>query len=88
MVTRFHLFRVIKRKGNLGSGDFWIVKTNDAGSIQWQKTLGGSGMDIFASIQQLADGSYIMGGYSASNISGNKTENSKGEEDFWIIKTQ
>lgn len=75
-----------KTESNLGSGDFWIVKTNDVGSIQWQKTLGGSGMDIFASIQQLADGSYIMGGYSASNISGDKTENSKGEEDFWIVK--
>ncbi|MBK7853610.1 MAG: hypothetical protein IPJ79_00670 [Bacteroidetes bacterium] len=28
-----------------------------------------------------------MGGFSDSNISGDKTENSNGVEDYWIIKT-
>jgi len=32
------------------------------------------------------DGNFIIGGHSNSNISGDKTENSRGDADFWIIK--
>jgi len=32
--------------GNHGSYDFWVVKLNSSGEIQWQKCLGGSGFDI------------------------------------------
>ncbi|MBK9638387.1 MAG: hypothetical protein IPO63_11420 [Bacteroidetes bacterium] len=42
--------------------------------------------DIFNSIQQTRDGGYILGGDSASNISGDKTENSLGGYDYWIVK--
>ncbi len=43
--------------------------------------------DYFTSIAQTADGGYILGGISSSNISGDKTENSNGDWDFWIVKT-
>jgi len=39
------------------------------------------------SLQQTVDGGYILGGTSSSNISFNKTENSRGLEDYWIVKT-
>jgi hypothetical protein len=39
------------------------------------------------SIEQTADGGYILGGDSRSNISGDKTENSDGYHDYWIVKT-
>ncbi len=74
-----------KTEANRGSADFWIVKTNDMGSVQWQKTLGGSSDDVFQSLDVLADGSYILCGWTSSNISGDKTVASKGESDFWII---
>ncbi len=74
-----------KTEANKGGGDYWVVKTNNVGSIQWQKTIGGYGDDMLFSIQQLADGSYLMGGYSEANISGDKTENSKGETDYWVV---
>ncbi|MBK7971101.1 MAG: hypothetical protein IPK08_20465 [Bacteroidetes bacterium] len=35
---------------------------------------------------QTNDGGYILGGYSFSNISGDKTENSNGGNDYWIVK--
>ena len=35
---------------------------------------------------QSSDGSYILGGNSQSNISGDKSENSRGGQDYWIIK--
>ena len=75
-----------KMENSKGSGDYWLVKTNDVGSIQWQKTIGGSGAEFLTSLQQLPDGSYLLGGYSASNISGDKTENSQGGNDYWVMK--
>src|SRR5882724_11702708 len=38
--------------GNHGSWDYWIVKLNYSGAIQWQKSLGGTGIDDANSIQQ------------------------------------
>jgi len=75
-----------KTENNLGGSDYWVVKLNAAGSIQWQNTIGGSSVDALNSIQQTVDGGYILGGTSASNISGDKTENSLGLVDYWVIK--
>lgn len=67
--------------------DYWIVKTNATGDIEWQNTIGGSSYDFLRSINQTTDGGYILGGYSSSDISGDKTENSVGSSsDFWIVK--
>jgi hypothetical protein len=76
-----------KTENSEGDYDYWIVKTDSTGSIQWQNTIGGSDYDYLFSIQQTADGGYILGGYSDSNISGDKTENSNGMYDYWIVKT-
>jgi hypothetical protein len=70
-----------------GGSDYWIVKTDGAGNIQWQNTIGGLGDDHLMQIRQTSDGGFIIGGYSASNISGDKTENSNGLDDYWIVKT-
>lgn len=70
-----------------GFGDYWLVKTDALGNIEWQNTIGGTGSDNLYSMQQTVDGGYILGGYSLSNISGDKTENSNGVEDYWIVKT-
>ncbi len=70
--------------GNHGDTDFWLVKLNSSGSIQWQKCLGGSYWDMAYSIQQTSDGGYIVAGYTISNdgdVSGNH-----GGYDFWLVK--
>ncbi len=54
--------------------------------IQWQNTIGGNGIDYLYSVQQTSDGGYILGGYSESNATGDKTENSIGNYDYWVIK--
>ena len=69
-----------------GGADYWVVKLDTVGAIQWQNTIGGSVFDILYSIQQTSDGGYILGGYSESNISGDKTENSQGGRDYWVVK--
>src|SRR5690606_22021831 len=70
--------------GNHGSADFWVVKIDNTGTLQWQKSLGGSLLDIAHSIQQTTDGGYIVAGYSSSNdgnVSGNH-----GGADYWVVK--
>jgi hypothetical protein len=76
-----------KIENNLGGYDFWIIKTDGLGNIQWQNTIGGSGVDVIFSIHQTIDGGYILGGSSSSSISGDKSENNWGGGDYWIVKT-
>jgi hypothetical protein len=70
--------------GNHGDADAWIVKIDNNGTIQWQKTLGGSNEEIARSIQPTPDGGYIVAGSAKSNngdVSGNH-----GGSDAWIVK--
>jgi len=75
-----------KTENSLGGSDYWIVKLNATGAVVWDNTIGGSDADLLRDINQTADGGYILGGYSKSNISGDKTENSQGDFDYWILK--
>jgi hypothetical protein len=66
--------------------DYWIVKIDSLGNKEWDRDLGGANGDQLNSLQQTADGGYIAGGSSASVISGDKTEASWGNWDYWILK--
>ncbi len=72
--------------GNHGEVDFWIVKLNGSGNIQWQKSLGGSDRDGAESIQQTTDGGYIVAGYTESNDGDVLGNHYHGQEDYWIVK--
>ena len=70
--------------GSHGGGDFWIVKLNSAGILQWQKCLGGSGPEVPGGIQKTNDNGFIIAGDADSNdgdVSGGH-----GAGDFWIVK--
>ncbi|MFC5269835.1 T9SS type A sorting domain-containing protein [Adhaeribacter terreus] len=69
--------------------DYWIVKTDANGVKQWDKTFGGDNIDLLQSVLQTADGGYILGGWSSSGQTGDKSQPNKsstGSEDFWIVK--
>jgi len=69
---------------NQGFRDYWVIKTDSSGNLQWQKTLGGSAGDEGFDVIQMYDGNYVVAGYSASSdkhISG-----ANGSRDFWIVK--
>jgi hypothetical protein len=70
--------------GNHGELDMWVVKLNNNGTIQWQKALGSSLNDLCTSINQTAEGGYIVSGVSSIN-NGDVTVN-HGQEDFWVVK--
>lgn len=76
-----------KTENSIGAEDFWLVKTDPNGNILWQNTIGGSGNDYVARIKTTSDGGIILSGSSLSNISGDKSENSFGILDYWMVKT-
>jgi hypothetical protein len=65
---------------NAGNGDAWVLKLDGNGNVQWQKTYGRIYRDSSAySIQQTADGGYIVAGWTDSLIGG-------GGRDAWVMK--
>ena len=75
-----------KTENSNGYSDYWVLKLNNTGNIIWQNTIGGNQEDFLKDIIQTSDGKYMLAGWSYSNISGDKIENSRGEEDYWILK--
>jgi hypothetical protein len=70
--------------GNHGLDDYWVVKIDSSGLLQWEKSFGGSGDDRCENIICLPDSNYAMCGFSSSNngdVSGNH-----GDYDFWFVK--
>ncbi len=66
--------------------DFWIVKLDSNGNIEWENTIGGTATDEAYTAVQLPDSTYLVAGGSSSSISDDKTEASKGASDFWVVK--
>ena len=54
-----------------GSVDFLVYKLDGAGNKQWRKNYGGVNGDYAFSIEQTADGGYIMAGDGSSYSNGN-----------------
>ncbi len=61
-----------------GEADLWLVKTDANGDSLWSCTFGGSDEEYCLSVQQTADGGYILGG---------KINSEPGNPDFWLVKT-
>lgn len=72
---------------NEGVGDFWMLKTNSLGDREWDARFGGDGLDRANSVIQTTDGGYLLGGTSASGISGQKLSANRGLDDYWVVKT-
>jgi hypothetical protein len=76
-----------KTQANRGGVDYWLVKLDAAGTKQWDQTYGGDAHETCYALQQTTDGGYVLGGYSASGLSGEKTQPNQGVfDDFWIVK--
>lgn len=74
---------------NPDGADVWVLKTDSAGTIQWQKTLGGSGDDMAYAIVQAADSDYVLTGINQSkdgNVRDNHTYSVDPSIDCWVVK--
>lgn len=69
---------------NHGNSDYWVVKINSLGAIEWHKCFGGTNRDEPREIIQTADGGYVVIGDTYS-INGDVTLN-HGLSDYWIVK--
>jgi len=76
-----------KTDENKGLADYWLVKLSPSGTIEWQKSYGGSDWDFLLTLQQTSDDGYIFAGQSDSPVSGDKTVDNHGGSDFWVVKT-
>jgi len=76
-----------KTEDTIAGVDYWLVKTDKNGIKQWDKDFGGPGYEYPFSVEQTADGGFILGGYSTSLTGGDKTQPSWGSYDYWVIKT-
>jgi hypothetical protein len=75
-----------KSQPNLGNTDYWVVKIDSTGRKQWDQTIGGSNGDQLTTLELTADGGYLLGGFSNSPASANKSQGSRGDTDYWIVK--
>lgn len=68
---------------NHGLGDYWLIKLDSVGNLEWQKSYGGSYYEQGYNVIQIDDG-YLLSGVTSStdgDITGNH-----GLSDFWIVK--
>ncbi len=63
-----------------GSGDMWVVKTDDEGNMQWQKTVGGANFDKAKRVRLTSSGAYVFTGSTSS--AGN------GSADVWLVESK
>jgi hypothetical protein len=68
------------------SFDYWILKLNPQGDIEWQKTIGSNSNDLLYDMLITPENDILIGGVSGEGISGDKTVESNGGSDFWILK--
>ncbi|MGV2450262.1 UNVERIFIED_CONTAM: T9SS type A sorting domain-containing protein [Ralstonia mannitolilytica] len=73
-----------KASGNYGEGDYWIVKLDKNGKIEWEKNFGGKGDDHIRTLALTSDG-YVIGGESRSERSRNKNVGIKEGTDIWLV---
>lgn len=61
-----------------GLGDFWVVKVDAAGNMEWDKSFGGTADETLYSIAADGSGGFLLGGqfacFSCSDL------------DFWLVK--
>jgi len=62
-----------------GDSDFWLIKTDAEGNMQWNKTYGGALTETSGDMCVTTDGGYAMSGYTTSFGAGG--------QDFWLVKT-
>jgi predicted secreted protein len=73
-------YAIIGSTSSFGAGgnDFWLIKTNVTGNMEWNQTYGGTGTDDGRSLIQTNDGYALAGNTNSLGAGGN---------DFYVVKT-
>ena len=62
---------------DVGGTDFWLVKTDAYGNMEWNQTWDGSELDHGSSLVEMSDGGFLFAGHT----------NVAGHYDIWLFKT-
>ena len=76
-----------KTTDNFGMADLWVTRITSNNQVLWQKSYGGTLYDDRGNIKELNNGDLLITCRSNSPISGNKTVDTKGDYDFWVMRT-
>jgi hypothetical protein len=68
----------------LAVNDYWLVKLDANGDLEWQKTYGGSKDDQGQQVIQTSDGGYAITGYAMSDDGDGS--NNEGFHDNWVLR--
>lgn len=70
---------------SLQTPDIWVVRTDSTGNKLWDARFGGYSSEQLGEILEIAPDRYLMAGSTYSGISGDITEPSQGEWDYWFV---
>ena len=65
--------------------DMWILKLDRCGTIQWERSFGGTGYESARDIAQTSDGGYIVLG-ETNSTDGGVVAGYGGTKDIWMLK--
>lgn len=69
-----------------GNSDYWLLRLDASGNKLWDRAYGGSEADQEPSLLIAPNGDLLLAGYSRSGIDGNKTVDTFGFDDFWVLR--
>ena len=67
------------------NADFWLIKTDSNGDIQWSENYGGPHNDLPSGFIETSDGSYLLGGSTLRNSTVDSITYL--QQDAWLVKT-
>ncbi|MBS1263699.1 MAG: hypothetical protein MAG715_00888 [Methanonatronarchaeales archaeon] len=67
-----------------GKSDFWLLKLDGGGDVEWQRTYGSEGEEQAWSVDVTGDGGYVVAGGSTSFGDGGLLGSA--DADFWVLK--
>lgn len=70
---------------NNGMSDAWILKLDSTGSLEWQRSYGGSRGDDLRNVIVTGDSGYLLSGGTNSN-DGDIPSNHSSDADSWLVK--
>jgi len=65
--------------------DLWVIKLDKCGTIQWEKSFGGTGYESARDIIQTPDGGYLVLG-ETNSTDGGVVAGYGGTKDIWLLK--
>ncbi len=76
-----------KSSPSRGGFDYWVVRVDSLGRKIWDKTMGGSGDDYAFAVTEHPGSSrgFLIGGDSFSGAGNEKTDSSRGADDYWLV---